>query len=534
MASKVPIVVASLLFLGTLSLYLSCAAPGALFGDGGEFQTLGLVGGIAHPTGYPTYIMIGQVFGKLLGGDPARRMNHMSAFFGAASVCLLLLIQRKLGISQALAVGGALIYATSFTFWWNAIQAEVYTVSIFLFLASLWLSLRALERPVTGRIVLAGFSLGLVLTGHLAFAPAVAAMGILLILRKPVDGAPRAACVSLLAMSFILGLTPYLYLVWITHGNHPMDYLRYIIEPKVGQFGTTEKAFDNPWGRVLWLFSGKQEQLQCCFTDPRGIARNLAHMALVEFVYHYGPIAGPFFMWGAWQFARKGNAKRSLILAILIASALFCMLVDHPRMQHIFMMPLTIASAILITFGISSVLHILFDGRVNAPRLKIFAGVIVLATIILTPHALRVCAEGSQHLPPKWKMPIESPEPEMRSALSLVPNLRDYRGPGMYGTRALELIPPNALVVCNFFEFTVLANLHYVQKRRPDITLELGFPEHLRHLTEWEKSHDLPTHPIVFTRQIPELMERFPADEIREVIGEYKLYIHRGKQQISL
>lgn len=122
----------------------------------------------------------------------------------------------------------------------------------------------------------------------------------------------------------------------------------------------------------------------------------------------------------------------------------------------------------------------------------------------------------------------------MRSALSLVPNLRDYKGPGMYGTRALELIPPNALVVCNFFEFTVLANLHYVQKRRPDITLELGFPEHLRHLTEWEKSHDLPTHPIVFTRQIPELMERFPTDEIREVIGEYKLYIHRGKQQISL
>jgi hypothetical protein len=528
-ASKVSIIVASLLFLGTLILYLCCAAPSVLFGDGGEFQTIGLIGGVAHPTGYPTYIMVGQVFGRLLGGEPARRMNVMSAFFAAASVCFLFFIQQKLGLSQALAVGGSLIYATSFTFWWSAIQAEVATVSIFFFLASLWFSLRALERPTIDRIALAGFSLGIVLTGHFAFAPAIVAMGILLILRKPIDGTPRQVCISLFAISFVMGLVPYLYLVWIGHGNHPMDYVKYTIEPKAGQFGATEKAFDNPWGRILWLFSGKQIRPEFYFTDPRGVARNLAHILLIEFVYHYGPFAVPFFAWGAWQSARKRSAKRFMILGILSASLLFCMVVNYGRMQQIFMMPLTIASAILITFGISSGMHILFDKSMNAPRLRVIAGVMIFTTIILTPHLLRVGAERSRRLPPKWKMPIEVAQ--MRGAVSLVPNLRGYLGPRMYGMRALELIPPNALVVCNFWEFTVLANLHYVEKRRPDITLELGFPEHLMHLMEWEKNNDLATCPIVFTREIPELMEHFPAEEIREVTEEYKLYIHWRKQE---
>src|SRR5919198_2519995 len=74
--------------------------PSVGFWDTAEFQTFGPVMGTGHPTGYPTYALVGWLAGVVLQpfGDPAYRMNLLSAL-SVASACglLVVLVQRLTG-----------------------------------------------------------------------------------------------------------------------------------------------------------------------------------------------------------------------------------------------------------------------------------------------------------------------------------------------------------------------------------------------------------------------------------------------------
>src|SRR6185436_5862821 len=76
------------LFGLTLLLYLLTLAPSVvtLFDDSLEFQLVTYRLGIAHPTGYPLYTLLGKLFTFLPIGNVAYRVNVMSAVFGAATV----------------------------------------------------------------------------------------------------------------------------------------------------------------------------------------------------------------------------------------------------------------------------------------------------------------------------------------------------------------------------------------------------------------------------------------------------------------
>ena len=70
-----------------LSLYLRTLAPGVLFGDPAEFQTAAWGAGLAHPTGYPFFLLAGWAWMHLLPlGEPAWRLNLLSALLGATAV----------------------------------------------------------------------------------------------------------------------------------------------------------------------------------------------------------------------------------------------------------------------------------------------------------------------------------------------------------------------------------------------------------------------------------------------------------------
>ncbi|HZM73010.1 MAG TPA: DUF2723 domain-containing protein [Candidatus Polarisedimenticolia bacterium] len=64
--------------------------PGLGFWDTGEFQTVPPILGTMHPTGYPTYVLLGFVVNLLLTpiGEPAYRMNVMSLLSVAAAAAL--------------------------------------------------------------------------------------------------------------------------------------------------------------------------------------------------------------------------------------------------------------------------------------------------------------------------------------------------------------------------------------------------------------------------------------------------------------
>ena len=129
----------ALAFVLSLSVYLLTLAPSVLFGDGGEFQFVTWLPGIAHPTGYPLYTLLGWVFTHLLPvGEVAWRANLFSALLGAATVGVVYQLgqvvlarcvpEADARSQQITALGLALLFAFSPSFWSQAIIAEVYTL----------------------------------------------------------------------------------------------------------------------------------------------------------------------------------------------------------------------------------------------------------------------------------------------------------------------------------------------------------------------------------------------------------------------
>jgi hypothetical protein len=79
---------------GTLAfiLYFITCSPTVNFTDSGELITVAWTGGIAHPPGYPLYTLLGSAFVHLPFGDPAWRLNILSALFAALAISLFYLL----------------------------------------------------------------------------------------------------------------------------------------------------------------------------------------------------------------------------------------------------------------------------------------------------------------------------------------------------------------------------------------------------------------------------------------------------------
>src|SRR5688572_23602549 len=146
-------IIALCLTVAALGLYSLTLAPTVLEADAGEFQFVPWLPGIAHPTGYPLYVMAGWAWSHLLPvGEVAWRMNLLSAVFAAVTVglvyglarCLLDIALPALPL-PARSLGGGLAAATvavTATFWSQALVAEVYTLHTLLVTAILWLTLK--------------------------------------------------------------------------------------------------------------------------------------------------------------------------------------------------------------------------------------------------------------------------------------------------------------------------------------------------------------------------------------------------------
>ncbi len=82
--------------------------PGIGFGDWGEMTTVPHVLGVAHPTGYPTYIVLAWLAELVPIGSIAFRANLLSAVYVALTLATLSLISLRLGVRPLLAVVGAI------------------------------------------------------------------------------------------------------------------------------------------------------------------------------------------------------------------------------------------------------------------------------------------------------------------------------------------------------------------------------------------------------------------------------------------
>jgi len=158
------------LFLTVLVIYLRTLAPtiATLFDDSLEFQLVTFQPGIAHPTGYPLYTLLGKLFTWLPLGDIAYRVNLLSVVAAAGAVTSLAWLLRRLGLSTMAILAGALALAFSRTFWSQATIAEVYTLHALFVVLLLALTLRLPAAPAGAHRVWYAWAvlLGLSLTHH--------------------------------------------------------------------------------------------------------------------------------------------------------------------------------------------------------------------------------------------------------------------------------------------------------------------------------------------------------------------------------
>ncbi len=122
--------VALILALVALAAYLRTLAPDVLYADSAEFQTLAYTFGITHSTGYPTYLLLGRLMGLLPFYSPAWRISLLSAVDAAITIGGIYLLARYFTSSRVGAVLGGAALGLSYTFWSQAVIAEVYTTGM--------------------------------------------------------------------------------------------------------------------------------------------------------------------------------------------------------------------------------------------------------------------------------------------------------------------------------------------------------------------------------------------------------------------
>ncbi len=149
------------IFLIATTVYLLTAEPTASWWDCGEYIATADKLQVGHPPGAPTFQLLGSLFSNFAGSDTsliAYTINAMSAICSGFTILFLFwsitMLAKKLVKNQeemtlaqmiaifASAVVGSLAYTFSDTFWYSAVEGEVYAMSSCFTAISFWAILK--------------------------------------------------------------------------------------------------------------------------------------------------------------------------------------------------------------------------------------------------------------------------------------------------------------------------------------------------------------------------------------------------------
>ena len=225
-----------LAFLIAAFVYCSTIEPTASFWDCPEFITTGYKLEIGHPPGAPFFMLTANLFSQFVSNPSyvARMVNTMSALLSATTIMFLFwsithltrkLIMKdwneittaKTIIIEGSGLVGALIYAFSDTFWFSAVEGEVYAYSSAFTAIVFWLILKwedHADEPHSDRwLILITYMTGLSIGVHLLNLLCIPAIVLVYCYRKfpkmELKGSLIALVISFVIIAAVLyGIVP--------------------------------------------------------------------------------------------------------------------------------------------------------------------------------------------------------------------------------------------------------------------------------------------------------------------------------------
>ena len=213
-------------FIVAAIVYCSTIEPTASFWDCPEFISTAFKLEVGHPPGAPFFMLTGNLFSQFVS-DPsqvAHMVNTMSALLSATTILFLFwsithltrklilkdwssLTTSKLITIEASGLVGALIYTFSDTFWFSAVEGEVYAYSSAFTAIVFWLILKwedHAEEPHSDRwLVLIAYMTGLSIGVHLLNLLCIPAIVLVFVYKKFPNVELKGSLVALV-ISFII------------------------------------------------------------------------------------------------------------------------------------------------------------------------------------------------------------------------------------------------------------------------------------------------------------------------------------------
>jgi len=358
-------------------VYLFTLYPTVGWVDCGEISAGCYMLNVLHPTGYPLFTLIGHLFSHIPLGTVATRVNALSALFSSLAALFCFLTVLKLTRSQIAGVVTAALFAFSFTVWNNSVDADVFGLTAFYVGLTVYLLVRlgnsqfAVRSPQstvsdTGSLtLLLPYVLGLALTNHMSFASTlVGAVVCLLIMYR--GGVLKAGLLLPLILTFLLGLSPYLYLL-IRSQSQPLL-----------NWGNAHNL-----QRLIWHMTGKQYQVWMFSLPFSDIMRN-SGKALGVLAQELYFVLIPVAVWGAWRLRKQRREIFWLLTIVFAVNIAYAVNYSIPDIESYYI-PFMTAVFIFTGIGLADLMR----------RLKRVPAYVFLALVIL-PVAVNVRRAGAQ------------------------------------------------------------------------------------------------------------------------------------------
>lgn len=446
---RAPHAAALLVAILALLVYARTLAPGVTLVDSGELILAARNLGVAHPPGFPLYVLLAHAATRAPFGNVALRVNAASAVFAALAAAATALCLRELLLGlpappfprekrrgkkaakpeapRTLEAGAAVLAATglcfafSRTLWAYATVAEVYTLNTLLVVSALALALCWRRTGQPGRTLLAAalaFGLGLGVH-HVTVALALPALALLVLAARP----PRRALALPAVASCLVVMALYATLPLLAARAPVLDW---------GDPSSLQ--------RLYWHVSGRQYQAFVSFS--LGNAAREAGASLARILNEFGaaPVVPLLGLWGFVVLWRRDRVAFAAIAALLAANLAFTSLYTIAEDKDAYQLPAVLAVALAAGVALADVASRLAAARPGWRRPVLLA----LCGLPLLPLASNFAARD-------------------RSAFLVASD---------YADNVLRAAAPGALVLTS--DWQVCAPLLYVEEvegRRRDVVL---------------------------------------------------------------